>query len=306
MASLHSLGAEVVVVASPTGWHELHAKQAIECGMAVICEKPLGTDLASTQRTIWRAIEHHCLVTVFQNRRFDGDFLTLQDVLATGTLGKVFLFESSMEHFQSRSASGPDWRSTQPASLGGGSNLDVISHLVDQATILWGAASTVYADFATILPGGKAEDQVFLSLSHQTGVISRLSASRSQAFPSPRFRVTGTDGTFVSWSQDWPPGRVDDRGAIDTDRPPGSPSSIANAYIFHGDGSRPCSLGIRESCWNKFYDNLSDALTEGHSPPVTPFEIWRSMVVLDAAQVSARTGDVVHTQLPAHDRLPLG
>ena len=133
-------------------------------------------------------------MTVFQNRRYDSDQRTLRRLLDSGELGDVLRYESRFERWRPTLTAGK-WRETTPASEGGGSLLDLGSHVVDQAITLFGPVSHVYGEVDA--RRGGADDDAFLALQHVSGVRSHLWVSSVAAAPGPRLRVLGTEAAYV-------------------------------------------------------------------------------------------------------------
>lgn len=133
---------------------------------------------------------------VFHNRRWDGDFLTIRRLVASGELGEVFAFESNFEHWAPEATSGG--KDQLPIAHAGGVAYDLGSHLVDQALVLFGPAASVGSSLRTIRRGGGNDDHARIDIVHESGVESRLLMSRVSRGLGPRFRVLGTRGSFVS------------------------------------------------------------------------------------------------------------
>jgi hypothetical protein len=139
---------------------------------------------ADGQRLVEAAAVRDVPLTVFHNRRYDGDFLTLRQLLADRALGEVHRFESRFERW--RPVARPDaWREHLPSEAGGGLLLDLGSHLVDQALQLFGPPRCVYAEIDVRRPGVRGDDDVFVALEHRHGVRSHLWASTVAASRDP-------------------------------------------------------------------------------------------------------------------------
>src|SRR3954468_16339531 len=198
LSSLESLlldvgAVDVVVLASPTG---VHAEQAVACldaGVPVVVDKPLGVDAAQARWVVQHARAVGVRLTVFQNRRWDAEQLTLQRLLAEGTLGAVLRFERRWERW--RPVPKDRWRERGTAAEGGGLLLDLHSHLVDSAVQLFGPVRQVYAEMVAHTTA--AEDDVFLAVLHASGVRSHLGALSVAGAPGPRTRVLGRRGSYV-------------------------------------------------------------------------------------------------------------
>jgi predicted dehydrogenase len=168
--------------------------------VALVVDKPFAASAADAERLIEKADEVGKPLIVFQNRRWDGDFLTVRKIVDGGELGEVYQFESSFEHWAPKVAS--RWQDITPAGAGGGVTFDLGSHLIDQALVLFGPVSDVRADLRTVREGGGNDDVSYIELRHESGVRSRLWMSRVGAQPGPRFRVLGTAGAYVSYGLD--------------------------------------------------------------------------------------------------------
>jgi predicted dehydrogenase len=183
---------DAVVVATPNDSHAALAREAIDCGLPVVVEKPLAVSARGALELVERAEGAGILLTVFQNRRWDSDQLLLARLLAEGELGTVIRYESRFERWRPEPNPGV-WRENMTPEAGGGQLLDLGSHLVDQALHHFGPAASVYAEIAR-RRGTVADDDAFLAITHVGGVISHLHASAVVAAPGPRLRVMGTEG----------------------------------------------------------------------------------------------------------------
>ena len=219
-------------------------------------------------------------LTVYQNRRYDADFLTVQRLLREGTLGEIRRFESRFERWS------PE---RQPPAAGGGTLLDFGAHLVDQAHLLFGPTQRVYAELRA---DGDLDSDVFVALHHASGVESHLWGSWRQAAPGPRFRVTGTTGTYIVDGIDGQeallkagrsPAALGDRWGVEPEH--------AWGRLYRGATGAP--VRSERGRWDSFYPAFAAAV-RGEGPlPVDPRDAVRNMAVLDAARRSATTGETV-------------
>ncbi len=185
---------DLVVVASPTASHAPLATRAVDAGLAVVVEKPLAPLLSTARALVERAATARVMLTVFHNRRWDAEHLTLRRLIDDDALGEVVRYESRFERWRPRRVAGA-WREELPADDGGGVLLDLGVHLVDQARQLLGPVSHVYGEVAA--RRGGSDDDVFVALEHRSGAHSHLWASAVAAAPGPRLRVLGTAAAFV-------------------------------------------------------------------------------------------------------------
>jgi predicted dehydrogenase len=279
IAELAAAGAEAVTISTPAATHAELALAAIALGLAVVVDKPFAMDAASARTVTAAARDKGVLLSVYQNRRWDSDLLTLRRLIADGQLGSVRRFESRFERWA------PERR---PGAAGGGTLLDFGSHLVDQALLLHGPAVRVYAE----MRGGELDDDFFVALHHVNGVESHLWGSWRQPAPGPRFRVSGTTGAYVVDGLDGQeallkagrtPAQLGDRWGAEPEH--------AWGRLQHG--ATGASVRSERGRWDTFYPAFAAAVRGEGKLPVDPADAVRTMTVLDAARQSARTGEAI-------------
>ena len=272
---------DVVVVASANAAHLGQATAALRRGKPTVVDKPLAADPAAAERTVGLAAELGVPLTVFHNRRWDSDTLTAARLLREGGLGAVHRLESRFTRF--RPEVGERWR--EDPAAGGGQLLDLGSHLVDQATVLLGPVARVWAEVRTVRAGARADDDVFLALTHASGATSHLWASAAAPWPGPRLVLQGSAG---GWSKQELDGT---EAALREGLGPGEvpPEPDGTRWTVHGAEPEPSEPGD----WPRFYALLVAALTAGGPLPVDPVEAVTVLRVLDAARASAGTGVAV-------------
>jgi len=191
---------DLVVLATPPMTHYPLAKAALEAGLDVVVDKPFAVTSSQGQELIDLARQLGRVLTVFHNRRWDGDFLTLQKLLAVKGVGEVTRFESSFERWSP--TIGKAWKARATAADGGGTLFDLGSHLIDQALQLFGPATVLHAELTARRSDERADDDVFLVLRHHSGVVSHLAMNMLCAQQGPRFRVLGSIGGFTKHGVD--------------------------------------------------------------------------------------------------------
>ena len=164
-----------VVVATPNESHVAVARAAIQAGLPTVVDKPLAVAAADAADIVALARRRGVLLSVYQNRRWDAELLTLRRVLDDGSLGRVHRFESRFERWRPQPKQG--WRESGDPAAGGGVLLDLGSHLVDQAMHLFGSVTTVYGEVAVRRPAAVVDDDMFIAMRHTSGVTSHLWAS---------------------------------------------------------------------------------------------------------------------------------
>jgi predicted dehydrogenase len=186
-------GVDLAVLASPSGVHAAQALTCIAAGVPVVVDKPLAVSASQAAGVVEAGISAGVPLTVFQNRRWDAENLTLAALLRSGTLGQAHRFERRWERW--RPVPKDRWRENSPPEEGGGLLLDLGVHLVDAAAHLFGRIVSVHAELAARTT--RAEDDAFLSVVHRSGVRSHLSATSLAGAPGPRTRVLGSRGAYV-------------------------------------------------------------------------------------------------------------
>jgi scyllo-inositol 2-dehydrogenase (NADP+) len=185
---------DLVVVASANLVHADQAIAALEAGIPVVVDKPMGRTYSETKSIIDVSTATGVPVSTFFNRRWDSDALTIKKVLASGVLGQIHRLDSRFERFRPE-LNPQSWRENMSAEDGGGQLLDLQPHLISTALDWFGSAELVTASVRSIR--GAADDDSVLVLRHTNGVMSYLSASAVAGAPGPRIRVLGSQGALV-------------------------------------------------------------------------------------------------------------
>ncbi|MGW0574965.1 Gfo/Idh/MocA family protein [Streptomyces sp. NPDC002920] len=283
---------DLVVVASPNRTHVPLATAALGAGLPVVVDKPVAGTAAEARELAALAEQRGLLLSVFQNRRWDNDFLTLRQLLADGELGDVWRFESRFERWRPQPKGG--WRESGDPEEIGGLLYDLGSHVVDQALTLFGPARSVYAEADIRREGAETDDDTFIALTHTNGVRSHLYASATTAQLGPRFRVLGSKAGYVKYGLD-----PQEAALRDGDRPgPGWGTEPEELWGRVGSGESPASGGGRPvrtlpGDYHAYYAALAKALIDGGPNPVTAIEAAAALDVLEAARRSARDGVAV-------------
>ncbi|GAA3395257.1 Gfo/Idh/MocA family oxidoreductase [Streptomyces roseoviridis] len=285
---------DLVVVASPNKTHVPVATAALEAGLPVVVDKPLAGTAAEARDLAALADERGLLLSVFQNRRWDNDFLTLRALVADGALGEVQRFESRFERWRPQLKGG--WRESGAPEEIGGLLYDLGSHVVDQALVLFGPVVRVYAESDVRRPGAQADDDTFFALTHAGGVRSHLWVSATTAQLGPRFRVLGSRAGYVKYGLD--PQEAALREGL---RPgPGAVWGRESEELWGrlGAGESPLTGGgdpveTLPGDYPAYYAAVAAALRGTGENPVTAHEAAAALDVLEAARKSAREGVAV-------------
>jgi predicted dehydrogenase len=271
---------DLVVIATPNSAHVPLAARALERRIAVVVDKPLATTAEAARDLVEEAEQREVPLTVFHNRRWDSDQLTLRRLLAEGALGQVQRYESRFERWRPEVRKDA-WRENTPPAEGGGVLLDLGTHLVDQALTLFGPAVDVYGEVASVR-GGASDDDAFIAITHAGGVHSHLWASSVASASGPRLRVLGSEAAFVAQGLD---GQEDALAEGRRPQDPGDwgiePSDRAGMLV-RGDDAR--AVPSERGAWPRFYELLGAAL-RGEGPlPVDPRDAVATLEVLERAR----------------------
>jgi predicted dehydrogenase len=270
---------DLAVIATPNSSHVPLGLAALEAGLGVVVDKPLALNAAEGSRLVDAAAERGLMLTVFQNRRWDGDFLTLRRLLDANDLGRVHRFESRFERW--RPQLGDGWRERVPPEEGGGLLLDLGSHLVDQAVQLFGSVRALYAEVDARRKGAVAADDVFLALEHESGVRSHLWASVLAAEPGPRFRVLGDRAAYVKHGLDVQEEELR-AGRSPTEPDWGKEPRERWGRLLTGKEQR--EVPTEPGSYSSFYAGVAASLHDGAPPPVDPRDAVGVLKLLDEAR----------------------
>jgi predicted dehydrogenase len=277
----------VVVVAVPPASRLDMVEELLRAGKYVVVEKPMASGLDETLELVKALPEPR--LTVFHNRRWDSDFLTLEKLRTNGAWTSPARLESRIQWWQPQIRD--TWRNN-PA--GGGILTEVGTHLIDQALKLLGPVTSVYAELGARRRGAKAEDDVFIALEHSDGSHSHLSAGPLGDPDAPRFRLT-TDETLITLGTADPQQSQLAAGLTPLDGDWGQPEA-SDWTLRYGNGDVE-SLQAERGGWEAFYDGVAKwAANDGTPAPVSVEEGVATMHVVDAARRSAADSRLVHLQ----------
>lgn len=275
---------EVVVVVTPNRSHAPIGTQALAAGRHVVVDKPIAMSVPEAEALVEAGERSGRILSVYQNRRWDGDFQTLRALVDNGVLGPIDSLEARFERW---SAIGPEWR--EMAEEAGGPHRDLGAHLVDQSLVLFGDAVRVFAQMDSRRPGSKVEDSTFMTIDHADGVRSRLWTSLIARRTGPRLRVRGLGGEYVKEDLD-PQERQLLDGLRPTDPGFGEESEERWGRLEVDGASRP--IPTQRGDYGHYYALLRDAVRGLGERPVDPVDSVRGLRVLEAAERSARSGAV--------------
>jgi scyllo-inositol 2-dehydrogenase (NADP+) len=288
----------LVVIASPNHTHFDFAKRALESGRDVLVDKPFATsmaealELANLARTLGRVI------TVYQNRRYDGDFAAIRGVIASGVLGKIANFETHYDRFRPNLKVGV-WR--EQVGPGNGIWFDIGPHLIDHAMTLFGEPEAITAEIRIVREKAVADDFFDVVLHYPGGLRALLSSSILAAATRPRFVLQGTQGSFTKHSYDptelrLRAGTIPQHGAWGAE--PEEDWGVLT--LPEGEGFKQLRVPGAPVDYRNFYANLRDVLHGGAELAVSPQWALNVMQVLTLARESnARACTVPYARVTA-------
>jgi predicted dehydrogenase len=282
LADLAAAGADAVAISTPADTHIPLVLEAIELGLAVVCDKPFALDAAQAREAVEAAGRAGIVLSVYQNRRWDSDLLTVRRLLDDGELGDVTVFESAFERYS---------LDPVPAS-GAGILRDFGSHLVDQALLLWGPVASVYGEV------GAHDERFFAVLNHAGGMTTHLGGDWVQGSPAPRFRVRGSKGAYVVYGMDiQEPALIAGRTPAAEGDAWGTEPEERWGRLQRGDHSEP--VRSERGRWDTYYPAFAAAVRDEGPVPVDPRDAIAGLTVIDAIRRSAKEGRSIELAVAA-------
>jgi scyllo-inositol 2-dehydrogenase (NADP+) len=284
---------ELVVVNTPEHTHVELARQALQAGKHVVVEKAFTPTVTEAQELIDLARQQGKILSVYQNSRWNGDFLTIQKILANQLLGQLVEYEAHFDRFRNFIQEN-SWKEDPKPGIGVLYNLG--SHLIDQALVLFGWPQALWAQLRTIRPGGKVVDSFELLLLYQ-GLKVTLKSSYLVREPGPRYTLHGTQGSFVKFGFD-PQEEALNAGRLPSEpgwgqEPPerwGKLNTALNGLHLEA------KIETIPGSYLGYYANIHDAIREGKPLAVTAEQARQTIAIIEAAMQSDREGRVVELE----------
>ncbi len=285
---LHDPEVELVVVNTPDHLHFDMAGRAIRSGKHTVIEKPVTLRAEHARELEMLAGEHGVSLSVFHNRRWDGDFLTVREVIESGKLGRLVEFESHFDRY--RTTIQETWKDQ---SNGTGTLYNLGSHLIDQALLLFGLPGKLYCDVRQLRNGAKTDDSFDLFLIYDQ-FKCLLRSSYLVREPGPRFTLHGTEGSLRVWGTD------PQEEALKAGRIPGLPdwgtdpsSSFARINTVYQQQALIGDYRVLPGNYMAFYDNIQGVIRRNAAPEVTCRQAGDVIRIIEAAYLSGRQSQVV-------------
>jgi scyllo-inositol 2-dehydrogenase (NADP+) len=273
---------DVVVVTTSNDAHASLAKDALAAGLPVVVDKPFAVTASQAREVIAEARRRNLFLTVYHNRRWDSELLTVKRLLAEQAFGDVLRFESRLERWRPQPKGG--WRERGEPELAGGLLYDLGTHLIDQALHLFGPVTDVYAELDRRRPGMQVDDDVFLALTHASGVRSHLSATAISAQPLARMRVLGSRSAYVKVRSDMQEAAL--RSGARPDQP-GWGEEPREHWGLLGVGDAATPVRSEPGAYQQFYAGVVASLRDGAPPPVDPEDAVAGLEIIEAAKSQA-------------------
>jgi len=286
---LREASVHLIVVATPNTSHLEIAAQSLQAGKHVVVDKPFTLTSSDADEIIKISKKVGRVLSVFQNRRWDGDFLTVRQILDKGLLGRVAEFHSRFDRF--RPGVRPDaWR--EQAGPGSGVLYDLGSHLIDQAIVLFGPPAGIYADVRMQRDRAVAVDNFEVLLRYPSVKVT-LHAGSLVCEPSCRFLLHGTKGSYQKFGLD-PQEEALKQGEI-----PGRPGWGEEVDAAWGNVSQ-CNGAVDRAKYRTlagdytaYYTNVARAIGGQEELAVKPEQSRNVIRLIELAEVSSREGRVV-------------
>lgn len=256
---------ELVVVTTPPSSHHQLARAALDHGANVVVDKPFVIHAHQGRDLIERAAQADLLLTVFHNRRYDGDFRTVRRLVASELLGEIRSLESRFEWW--KPADPKAWKAQAGPEAGGGILYDLGPHLIDQVIQLFGPVASIRAELTRYRDGDGGDDEAFVSIRHTDGVRSHLAMNSLAPMERPRFTLVGSGAGFVKYGLDVQEGQLA-RGMSPTDPRFGREAPPSWGQLGGREGLEQVST--ERGGYPEFYGDLAVALLDGGRPPVDP------------------------------------
>ena len=282
---------DLIIVASPNDSHYALTRMALEAGKHVVLEKPMVSDVHDGYRLLELAERSNGKLTVFHNRRWDSDFLSVKHVLDRGELGQLHTYKAHFHRY--RPEPRQHWREQDADSAG--VLFDLGSHLIDQALCLFGMPETVWADCRRLREGAEACDAFTVRLNY-TGLVVELACNPLIVSPGPGYELHGTRGSFYQEKGD------PQEGQLRTGMGPGHcdyghGDASGELYRLEQDHSDAVKVELTPpecGCYQVFYQKLVSAIQSDAPLPVSAAEALRVIEVIDLALHSSEERRAVH------------
>lgn len=286
-ALIESAEVDLVVIATPNETHYPLALAALQAGKHVVIDKPFAVTVAQAETLVAESEKRGLKLSIFQNRRWDGDFLTVADLIQRDVLGSIHYFASHFDRF--RPAIKQGWR--EQAKPGSGVFIDLGAHLIDQALQLFGLPEAVTADIAIQREQAQVDDYFHVVLRYGRRRVV-LHASTLAAAPGPRFTVHGSRGSLIVTGLDGQEAALK-AGKTPSGRSWGSSTYTSTAVLTRADEDEKENIEVAAGNYPCFYRGMAAAIAGEDDVPVPPRQALDVMRIIELAQHSASEGRTI-------------
>ncbi|UZD21251.1 Gfo/Idh/MocA family oxidoreductase [Algoriphagus halophytocola] len=288
---LQADAADLIVITTPNEYHFPMAKQCLEAGKHVVVDKPV-TIYAHEAEELHRLAEERGLVlSVFHNRRFDGDFMTLQKLVREGDLGDLVYLESHFDRFRPEVTE--NWREKEVP--GNGITFDLGSHLIDQVVLLFGLPKWIQADIRKQRTGAVADDYFDIILDYGS-LKARVTAGALVNVPTPKFLLLGKKGSYQKFGLD-----VQEAAFKAGEKPEGPSWGVESeekwGKVFLSDESRPYETLPGD--YRILYQNVADVIIKNADLKISIPQTISVLKLIEAAFRSAKEGKRISQEVGA-------
>jgi len=282
---------KLVAISTPNDSHYSYAKACLNAARDVVVDKPFTTKLTEAKELEELAGKRERLLTVYQERRLDGDFATVKKLIVSGELGRVVHFEETFDRCR------PQVRDSWKERVGPGTGVfwDLAPHLIDHALVLFGQPEALLADLRMERDGARNVDAFDVTFYYANGLRAVMSSTTLAPVPRPHFRVRGTLGEFLKHG-------LDPQEALLRAGKPMSgeswglekPEQWGTLSVIEGDrGGTERRIASERGDYRAFYENVRDVMLRKAKPLVTPEEALRVMYALELSEASSAESRVL-------------
>jgi predicted dehydrogenase len=276
----------LIAIATPNETHFPFAKKCLEAGRHIVVDKPFTTTLAEARALVEIARRADRVLTVYQERRCDGDFRTVQELLAKGTLGKIVRFESAFDRCRPQVRT-DSWK--EEPEPGSGVFFDLAPHLIDQTLQLFGPPESILADIRIEREHSRTADAFDLTFYYPEGLRAILAQSMLAPDPRPHYRVQGTRGVYVKYALD------PQEALLRAGHPVGGndwgvepEKDWGTMTLWNGGELTQQKIPTLRGDYRDFYTQVRDAVLGNAKPPVTTDQALQLMYTLELCEESSR------------------
>lgn len=272
---------ELVVIATPNHLHVPQAKQALLAGKHVVIEKPFSISVQEGKELIAIAEQSKKCISVYHNRRYDGDFKTIEKLILDGKLTDIHTFYSNFNRF--RPEVKVRWR--EQDILGAGILFDLGAHLIDQALCLFGSPQSVTAIIRNQRTNAQAVDHFHLIL-HYPDREAILHANCLSTTPGPRFQIFSSNASFTKYGMDTQEDLL--RNKQNPNMPEWGQDDPKAFGIYTDQDGINTIIETEKGSYQSFYQQMAKAIRKGEKVPVTLKQALDVIIIIEAAYLSAK------------------